>query len=136
MFRSIRPGAIVFAAAALAAAGASANDGPDVRRFSNGAYEVRFQNGCKVTYNTTGRRGGSQGCRPRQVERADRLVQEDVLAPGGGGLEFERLNTGAGRVTFNDGCIVAYDKSGRRSGSEGCRPAQVERADRHVQANW
>ena len=124
------------AAVVLASAPASAQSGPNVRRFNDGAYEVRFQNGCRVTYNTSGRRGGSQGCRPKQVERADRLVQQDAAAPGGGGLRLRRLNTGAGRVTFNDGCVVTYNREGRRSGSNGCRPKQVQRADRYVQANW
>ncbi|MEM6440986.1 MAG: hypothetical protein AAF763_14970 [Pseudomonadota bacterium] len=115
---------------------AQAQSGPRVTRFDNGAYLVRFNDGCRVTYNTSGRRSGSQGCRPRQVNRADRLVQEHAASRGGGGLRLRRLNTGAGRVTFNDGCVVTYNRDGRRTDSRGCVPAQVRRADRHVQRNW
>ncbi|WP_339949526.1 hypothetical protein [uncultured Albimonas sp.] len=107
-----------------------------VNRHDDGAYTVRFDDGCAVTYNTTGRRSGSQGCRPKQVERADAAVQDDVHERGGGGLRFRKLATGAATVTFDDGCLVTYNKEGRRSGSQGCHPKQVARADQSAQKNW
>lgn len=126
----------IIAVAALAAGTAAANDRPEVRRLHDGAYEVRYDDGCEVTYNTSGRRGGSSGCRPHQVERADRLVQEDAASHGAGGLELHRTANGAGRVTFNDGCVVTYNREGDRSGSDGCHPRQVEHADSYVQRHW
>lgn len=109
---------------------------PAVSRQSNGATAVRYTNGCTVTYSKDGRRSGSQGCRPEQVERADRAVQEETSDRGGGGLNFQKLKTGAGQATFNDGCTVTYGKDGRRSGSQGCTPKQVARADKAAQQQW
>lgn len=126
------------AAALLAVAlpAAAAADEPKVHRHDDGAYTIRYDGGCKVTYDVSGRRTGSEGCRPGQVDRADDAVQEDVHARGGGGLKFHKLSTGAAKVTFDDGCVVTYNKDGRRSGSEGCHPRQVARADKSAQKNW
>lgn len=49
---------------------------PRVNRQDNGAYTVRYNNGCIVTYNKDGRRSGSQGCHARQVARADKAIQQ------------------------------------------------------------
>lgn len=112
------------------------NHQPNVTRFPSGTYEVRYQDNCVVTYDDSARRTGSRRCVPSQVRRADRLVQEDVKDPGGGGRRFEKLANGEARVTFNDGCVVVYDDTGRRTGSRGCRPKQVRRADRVVQERF
>lgn len=106
---------------------------PSVNRHANGSYTVRYDNGCIVTYNQDGRRSGSQACRPSQVERADSAVQADAASRGGGGMKMRRDKNGATTVTFDDGCVVTYNRDGRRSGSRGCRAAQVERADAAIQ---
>lgn len=108
---------------------------PRVNRLDNGAYTVRYDNGCIVTYNREGRRTGSQACRPGQVEQADLAVQRDAGSRGGGGMDVQREPNGAARVTFNDGCLVTYNRDGRRSGSRGCHPSQVERADKAIQVS-
>jgi len=109
---------------------------PNLHRHDNGSITVRYDNGCVVTYNKDGRRSGSNGCRPGQVERADTAVQEDAQAHGGGGLKFHKRKDGTARVTFNDGCVVTYNRKGDRTGSSGCHASQVERADRAAQNNW
>ncbi len=106
---------------------------PQVNRHANGSYTVRYDNGCIVTYNESGRRSGSQACRPGQVERADDAVQDDSEARGGGGLTVNRHSNGSATVSFNDGCTVTYNQEGRRSGSRNCHPKQVSRADRAIQ---
>lgn len=139
--------ATVLVIAALALAGcaqdaprsgepAAGGGAPVLHRHDDGAITVRYDNGCVVTYGRDGRRSGSSGCRAGQVERADTAVQEDALAHGGGGLELHKRKDGTGRVTFNDGCVVTYDRKGDRTGSQGCHPSQVERADKAVQKNW
>jgi hypothetical protein len=109
---------------------------PRIHREPNGAARVTFPDGCVVTYNRQGRRSGSQGCLPSQVERADVAIQEAVNDEGGGGLTMRRLANGSAEVTFDDGCVVTYNREGRRGGSRGCVPRQVERADAHVQRHW
>lgn len=111
----------------------SGGGAPQVNRHANGSYTVRYDNGCIVTYNESGRRSGSQACRPGQVERADAAVQDDATTRGGGGLTVSRLDNGSATVSFNDGCVVTYNKDGRRSGSRGCVPKQVARADKAMQ---
>jgi len=106
---------------------------PQVNRLANGAYTVRYDNGCIVTYNESGRRSGSQACRAGQVDRADAAVQADADDRGGGGLTVNRHSNGSATVTFNDGCTVTYNQDGRRSGSRSCHPKQVARADRAIQ---
>lgn len=106
---------------------------PRVNRQDNGAYTVRYTNGCIVTYNKDGRRSGSQACRAGQVEKADAAVQADAKSRGGGGLKVRKLKGGASRVTFDDGCVVTYNTKGRRSGSQGCHARQVARADKAIQ---
>ncbi|MEO0679932.1 MAG: hypothetical protein AAF192_05905 [Pseudomonadota bacterium] len=115
---------------------AQAKPRPTLVRYPSGAYEVRYVDNCVVTYDTSGRRTGSRRCIPAQVKRADRLVQEDAASRGGGGLKYRKLASGAARVTYSDGCIVTYNKTGRRSGSRGCRPKQVRRADKVVQQRF
>lgn len=117
-------------------AGSGGGGAPRIAREANGAATLRFADGCVVTYNREGRRSGSRGCTPAQVQRADRAYQEDAAARGAGGLRMRRLAGGAAEVTFDDGCVVTYNRRGERTASRGCRPAQVERADRHVQRNW
>ncbi len=109
---------------------------PNLHRHDNGSITVRYDNGCVVTYGKDGRRSGSTGCRPGQVERADTAVQQDALAHGGGGLKFHKRNDGTARVRFDDGCVVTYNRKGERTGSQGCHPRQVERADHAAQSNW
>lgn len=109
---------------------------PVLHRHDNGSITVRYDNGCVVTYNKDGRRSGSSGCRAGQVERADTAVQHDAQAHGGGGLKFHKRKDGTARVTFDDGCVVTYNRKGDRTGSQGCHPRQVERADHAAQKNW
>ncbi|WP_143103391.1 hypothetical protein [Albimonas pacifica] len=74
--QACRPGQVERADSAVqAAAGAPGAGGLTVNRHRNGSATVTFNDGCTVTYNDRGRRSGSRGCTARQVERADRAIQ-------------------------------------------------------------
>lgn len=129
--------AFAVAATTLAAPPASAQneDRPLLTRADDGSFEARFAGGCRAAYDASGNRTGARGCSDIEIGNADAMVLAQVGIEGGA-LQLERTSRGGGRVTFEGGCLVTYNKTGRRSGSQGCKPQMVQRADRYVQRNW
>ena len=129
--------AAAFAATVFVAHSAAAQneDRPLINRADDGSFEARFAGGCRANYDASGNRVGAEGCSDVEVGNADGLVLNEVRIAGGA-LQLERTARGGGRVTFEDGCLVTYNNTGRRSGSQGCTPQRVQRADRYVQGNW
>ncbi|MEM1316047.1 MAG: hypothetical protein AAGI51_15930, partial [Pseudomonadota bacterium] len=120
---------------AAAPAQAQNEDRPLIERADDGAFLARFAGGCRVSYDASGNRTGAESCREIEIGNADAMVINQVRLEGGA-LTFERTSRGAGRIAYEDGCIVTYKHTGRRSGSQNCTPERVQRADRYVQRHW
>lgn len=135
MLRLALVAAVGLAALVVGAPPALAEE-PRIEFRPNGSAIARFDDGCVVTYNRDLDRSGSQGCRPQQVQHADRAYRAAVARRGEGGLRMDRHANGSATVRFDNFCQVTYDQRGRRSGSQNCTPQQVQAADRHVQRYW
>jgi len=117
---------------------------PQVVLRSNGEGEVRFRDGCTVTYRRNGDRDrASDSCTRDQRRDADeamaRARREQGHGGGGGDGGWKGftsaprvtiLDTGLGLATYPDGCRVDYDLRGDRTkASRNCSADQVNRAD-------
>lgn len=107
----------------------------------NGRTEARYPNGCRIEYDSNGRRRGSdRACTSAQLNRADRQAARRLGSSDGWGRTgdptFEKRD-GLTEAVFPNGCRVFYDEVGRRTDSnKACTPPQVQKADRELQRIW
>ena len=115
--------------------------GQNVKMQKNGEAEVRYSDGCVVYYAKNGRRTDSRsGCTSSQNRRADEAMAAYRREQGfggsggyGGAPEVAVDHQGAGRVEFNSGCVVRYDRNGHRSKTlSRCTENEIRRADRAI----
>lgn len=108
-----------------------------------GAVEVSFANGCRITYDRDGRRDRDSGpCNPGQFRRADEAAAQyrrdngfdrtdDDDDDGGPIFSGPRPNVAEGRdgslqARYGNGCLVSFEANGRLiGGSRECRKDQI-----------
>jgi hypothetical protein len=112
--------------------------GQNVKTQKNGEAEVRYSDGCVVYYAKNGRRTDSRsGCSANQNRRADEAMaayrRQHGSSGDGGAPEVAVDHQGAGRVEFDSGCVVRYDRDGHRAKAlSRCTDNEIKRADRAI----
>jgi hypothetical protein len=109
---------------------------------SNSEGEVRFRDGCTVTYRRNGDRDrASDSCTRDQRREADDAMararrEQGTNGSGGGWKGFTAaprvtiVDGGLGHAIYPDGCQINYDLLGERTKASGkCTADQIDRAD-------
>lgn len=109
---------------ALMAPGSSQARSWEVRDFSDGGFEIEFNNGCTVTYNRYGdRQDSSRGCKNKQIKSADQTAKS-----------YHNSNNGSSSSgnSIPEGQMRKYCQ-GEASGELGVRPNYIitEDVERH-----
>lgn len=122
----------------------------DIKRGVNGNWEVHFSGPCLVGYNQSGSRiFVDRSCSGSQVRTADMMMRgrfnNNQYNPGNNGWGWGAAqpqvrinNNGWGTVNFRNGCIVTFDRQGRRiSDTRPCNSAMRAEAQRlYQQQAW
>lgn len=115
---------------------AGEGDPPEIRIIGDGASEVRFRNGCVVTYNEkeSQTRSRAEGCNRDEIRRADDVIalrerDAELTAPP----QIIVVENGESEVRLSEGCVIFYNSKGSRVRTRpACRESQIRRADQEI----